>query len=87
VRNRIEMKRINVRIEHVRPSKCRSDFLNRVKEVDSKLRAAKIAKKVLPLSEIKRAPTAPKAAFQVSRAELVKATVTTLRPRQFDDML
>lgn len=25
-------KRINVRVEHVRPSKCRLDFLKRVKE-------------------------------------------------------
>ncbi len=87
VRNRIELKRINVRIEHVRPSKCRSDFLNRVKIVDSKLREAKIAKIRLPVSEIKRAPTAPKAAFQVARSELVASTITTLKPTKFDDML
>ncbi len=87
VRNRIEMKRINVRIEHVRPSKCRSDFLTRVKEVDTKLREAKKQKIRLPVSAIKRAPTAPKAAFQVSRAELLKSTVTTLKPTKFDDML
>ena len=87
VRNRVEMKRINVRIEHVRPSKCRSDFLSRVKEVDSKLREAKKAGVRLPVSAIKRAPTAPKAAFQVSRATLIKSTVTTLKPKIFDDML
>jgi hypothetical protein len=81
------MKRINVRIEHVRPSKCRSDFLSRVKEVDSKLREAKKAGVRLPVSAIKRAPTAPKAAFQVSRATLIKSTVTTLKPKVFDDML
>ena len=32
LRNRIINKRINVRIEHVIPSRCREDFLNRVKE-------------------------------------------------------
>ncbi len=31
-------KRINVRIEHVHPSKCRQDFLNRIEEY-RKLRA------------------------------------------------
>jgi large subunit ribosomal protein L21e len=34
VRNRIIKKRINVRVEHVHPSKCRIDFLNRVSEND-----------------------------------------------------
>ncbi len=35
------LKHINVRVEHVRPSKCRQDFLTRVKENDIKKRAAK----------------------------------------------
>jgi large subunit ribosomal protein L21e len=87
VRNRVEMKRINVRIEHVRPSKCRSDFLARVKQVDTKLREAKKAKIRLPLSEIKRAPLAPKAAQLVSQSSVTQATVTTLKPLKFDDMI
>lgn len=32
VRNRIIKKRINVRVEHVNQSKCRTDFLDRVKQ-------------------------------------------------------
>ena len=32
VRGDIMAKRINVRVEHVKPSKCRDDFLRRVKE-------------------------------------------------------
>merc|ERR1711976_416904 len=32
VKGRIIPKRINIRVEHVRPSKCRVDFLRRVKE-------------------------------------------------------
>ena len=87
VRNRVEMKRINVRIEHVRPSKCRSDFLSRVKKVDTILREAKAKGEKAPASLIKRAPTAPKAGFSVPRASIIKATVTSLKPALFDDML
>jgi len=87
VRNRVEMKRINVRIEHVRPSKCRSDFLSRVKKVDTILREAKAKGEKAPASLIRRAPTAPKAGFSVPRASIIKATVTSLKPALFDDML
>ena len=37
-RNRILQKRINVRIEHLKHSTCRSDFLKRVKENDLKVK-------------------------------------------------
>ena len=40
-RNRIIPKRINVRIEHVQQSRCREDFLRRVKENEQKKRVAK----------------------------------------------
>lgn len=35
VGNRIIPKRIHVRIEHIQPSRCREDFLRRVKENDA----------------------------------------------------
>ncbi|XP_065074441.1 large ribosomal subunit protein eL21 [Ochlerotatus camptorhynchus] len=35
VRGKILAKRINVRVEHVKPSRCREDFLRRVKENDA----------------------------------------------------
>merc|ERR1712048_410788 len=38
--NRIIPKKINIRIEHLRHSKCRDDFLRRVKENEVKKRAA-----------------------------------------------
>lgn len=41
VGNRIVPKRLNVRIEHVQPSKCRLDFLKRVKENFAKKEEAK----------------------------------------------
>ena len=36
VRNRIEQKPIHVRVEHIQQSKCRTEFVNRVKENDKK---------------------------------------------------
>ena len=63
VRNRIETKRVNVRIEHVKPSTCRIDFLNRVKANDEKKREAKKAGIRLPITDIKRFPVQPKAGY------------------------
>ena len=40
-RNRILPKRLNLRVEHVKHSNCRLDFLRRVKENDEKKKAAK----------------------------------------------
>lgn len=40
-RNRIIQKRVNVRIEHVKHSRCREDFLNRVRANELKRRQAK----------------------------------------------
>ncbi len=41
VRNRIIKKRIHVRIEHIQPSRCREDFLKRVKANDLAKKEAK----------------------------------------------
>ncbi|GFU32283.1 60S ribosomal protein L21 [Nephila pilipes] len=41
VRNRIIPKRINVRVAHVRHSKCRQDFLQRMKDIAQKKKEAK----------------------------------------------
>ncbi len=41
VRSRIIRKRINVRVEHIRQSKCRQDFLDRVKRNEDIKRQAK----------------------------------------------
>ena len=82
VRNRVEKKRINVRIEHVRPSKCRKDFLDRAKGVDKLKREAKAAGKTLPVEAIKRLPLGPKPSFVVS-----PTVVSTLKPIVYDNML
>ena len=49
-RNRIINKRINVRVEHIRPSRCQDDFYKRVKENDAKRKAAKEKGEKLPVS-------------------------------------
>ncbi|XP_060532219.1 large ribosomal subunit protein eL21 [Cylas formicarius] len=63
VRGRIIPKRINVRIEHVNHSKCRQDFLERVKQ-NEKLR--KEAKEKNIKVQLKRQPAQPRAAHIVS---------------------
>lgn len=63
VRNRIIPKRINVRVEHIKHSKCRQDFLERVKENEKKKKEAKA--KGVKIS-CKRQPDAPKDAHFVS---------------------
>ena len=78
----MEKKRINVRLEHVRPSKCRTDFLTRAKGVDKLKREAKAKGIRLPIEAIKRFPKGPKGAFTVTPTE-----VATLKPIVFDNML
>jgi len=61
--NRILPKRINVRVEHVKHSKCRDDFLRRVKENERKKKDAKV--KGIRFDCV-RQPTAPRLAHFVS---------------------
>lgn len=57
VRQRIIPKRINVRIEHVSHSKCREDFIRRVKENERLRRDAKENNKIVVL---RREPAQPR---------------------------
>jgi large subunit ribosomal protein L21e len=66
-------KRINVRIEHVQPSKCRQGFLERVKENEKKRGEAKAAGLKVSL---KRQPQGPRPAHFVSAVDNVPITVT-----------
>lgn len=85
VRNRIIPKRINVRVEHVKHSKCREDFLQRMKrndELRKKYAEDKKAglKPAKPL--LKRQPAQPR------EAELVKVNrytkPETLAPQAYE---
>ncbi|KAI8871242.1 60S ribosomal protein L21-A [Ramicandelaber brevisporus] len=63
VGNRIVQKRINVRIEHIKHSKCRDDFLRRVKDNAEKHKVAKAEGKTI---ELKRLPVGPRPRHFVS---------------------
>ncbi|WP_411026866.1 hypothetical protein, partial [Salmonella sp. s55044] len=58
VRNKIIPKHINVRVEHIKHSKCRENFVKRVKENDRRRKEAK-AKGIKV--HLKRQPAQPKA--------------------------
>lgn len=61
-RNRIIQKRINLRIEHIQHSRCREDFLRRVKENEEKKRVAtEKGEKII----CKRQPVQPRKAHLV----------------------
>ncbi|KAF0298709.1 60S ribosomal protein L21 [Amphibalanus amphitrite] len=78
VRGRYIEKRINLRIEHVKHSKCREDFLNRVKN-NAKLRAeAKVNKTSVSL---KRLPKPPREAHVVKTAD---TTIQDVRPKPYE---
>lgn len=65
VRNRIIPKRINVRVEHVKHSKCREDFLQRMKKNDAlkkKYAEEKKAGKKVAQPHVKRVPAQPRGA-------------------------
>lgn len=52
IKNRFLMKNINVRIEHIKHSTCRQDFLDRVQQNDARKAEAKA--KGLPMPNNKR---------------------------------
>ena len=78
VKGRIIAKRINVRVEHVKPSKSREDFLRRVKENAIKIKEAKAAGKRVCL---KRQPEPPRKAFHVPYK---KEEIVTLEPVPYE---
>jgi large subunit ribosomal protein L21e len=63
VGNRYMEKRVNVRIEHIKLSKSRDDFLRRVKENAAKRKDLKAGGKNVPL---KRSPAMPRDARTIS---------------------
>jgi len=85
VRNRIIPKRINVRVEHVKHSKCREDFLQRMKKNDElkEKYAADMKAGLKPQRPLlKRMPAQPREAdfVKVNRYNKPK----TLAPKSYD---
>jgi large subunit ribosomal protein L21e len=75
VGNRYMEKRINVRIEHVKASRSRDDFLRRVKENAQKMRQAKTDGVHVHL---KRQPAAPRDSRTVSTKGNLPETITPI---------
>jgi large subunit ribosomal protein L21e len=75
VGNRYLEKRVNLRIEHVKHSKCRQEFLNRVKEnAAKKLAAREKGERV----ELKRQPVKPRDSRFVSLKSNTPETITPI---------
>ena len=77
VRNQIMRKKIHVRIEHVKKSKCREDFLRRAKENQVKLAEARAKGEKFSL---KREPGWPKAGVIVA----VNKPIETIKPVPYE---
>ncbi len=73
VKHRYIEKRINLRVEHVSPSRSREDFLRRVKENLVKQREAKAAGEPV---QLKRLPLGPRSERSVSWRDNQPETVT-----------
>merc|ERR1712154_755931 len=56
VGNRIIAKKVNLRVEHVKHSSCRADFLKRVKENEEKKKAAKEAGSTVLCKRVPKLP-------------------------------
>jgi large subunit ribosomal protein L21e len=75
VRTRVIKKRIHVRTEHVKPSKCRQDFLDRVAKNDAARRAAKKGEKL----RLRRSPVLPAPGHFVNTRGRGVETMTPIR--------
>ncbi|RIB13224.1 60S ribosomal protein L21-A [Gigaspora rosea] len=75
VGNRYIEKRVNVRIEHIKHSKCRDDFLRRVKENAIKKKEARTKNEKVNL---KRQPLAPRTSRFVSTNKNLPSTITPI---------
>lgn len=86
VRHRIIAKRIHVRVEHVSPSKCREEFLKRVRDISATKKALKEAKdKKQPVKfvQFKRIPKQPRKGHVVRVQENQIVNVAPI-PYEFD---
>ena len=83
VNGRIIEKRIHVRIEHVRKSKCQKEILQRVKDNEvAKAKAAKTGVKI----NLKGTPKLPKDGYFLKAAG-DDGVLTTIQPLAFSDLV
>jgi len=72
------VKRIHVRMEHLRPSKSAAGHLARIKQNDAIKKAAKESGVPAPLSALKRLPFSPRDGFELPMSNTCEAKVHTL---------
>lgn len=87
IRNMVIKKRVHVRIEHIRNSNCRSEFLARVKKNTELKAAAKQNGTKVAVELLKRTPTLPKKGYFVSARAAGGVLPSVLGPQPFDEML
>lgn len=75
-------KRVNLRVEHVRHSKCRQEFLNRVKANAAAKAEAKASGQHISL---KRQPAQPRTAHTIKITAAIKPE--TLTPIPYDTLI
>ena len=84
VNGRIIEKRIHVRIEHVRKSKCQKEILKRIKDNEAtKEEARKTGVKV----NLKRSPEQPKTGYFLKAPGGEGTEITTIQPLPFSDLV
>ena len=79
VNGRIIEKRIHVRIEHIRKSKCQAEIIRRKKENET---AKEQARKTNTQVTLKRTPKLPKEGYFLPHGE-----ITTVQPLPFSDLV
>lgn len=80
LRGKILKKRIHVRVEHVSMSKCRVDFLKRVKQNELKKKAAKAKGEKISL---KRVPGLPRNGEFIDVPD-VEGGIETIKPAPYE---
>jgi len=84
VNGKILEKRIHVRIEHVRLSKCQQEIIKRKKFNEAaKAKAKETGVKVV----LKRTPKLPKAAYFIAAPGGEGTDITTIQPLPFSDLV
>jgi large subunit ribosomal protein L21e len=84
VNGRILEKRIHVRIEHVRKSKCQKEILERKVQNEA---AKDLARSTGVQVNLKRTPVLPKAAYFLLAPGGEGTALTTIQPLPFSDLL
>jgi len=74
------VKRIHVRVEHVRPSKSHSGHLDRIATNEALKKAAKESGKPCDAALLKRAPKGPRAAFELQMPSTFEGKTHLLTP-------